>query len=71
VTNFPSCRLLVRASALKLFEPFATARQQVGRPVKVLWNMEREFSRNVVPETGAWSRPASDYNNRRHCIIEI
>ncbi len=34
-----------RASALTLLRSFATARQHVGRPVNVFWNMDRELPR--------------------------
>jgi len=47
-----------RAFALESFGPFATARRQVGRPVKVLWSTDKELPRYFMTEprryVGAW-----------------
>ena len=39
----------VRATGLGLFGPFATARNQVGRPVRVSWNTYEEAPRYCIP----------------------
>jgi hypothetical protein len=46
-----------RASMLKLFGPFVTARKEVGLPVEVLWSTDRQVPRYFVVDslTGYYS----------------
>jgi hypothetical protein len=40
------------ASVLDLFEPFSTARYQVGRPVKVFWDVDGKVPRYFMTDSG-------------------
>ena len=48
----------VHASILKLFGPFVTARQEVGRPVKVFWSTDGQVPEYSVSDTGFYSPSA-------------